>query len=74
MKLNITHTTKYTYDAPVSYGLQQVRLTPVSSKHQTVTDWTVEITGGAQELSFEDQYQNQTLLVSNSIASNLYGQ
>jgi transglutaminase-like putative cysteine protease len=63
MKLNITHTTKYTYDAPVSYGLQQVRLTPVSSKHQTVTDWTVEITGGAQELSFEDQYQNQTLLV-----------
>ena len=63
MKLNITHTTKYTYDAPVSYGVQQVRLTPVSSKHQTVTDWTVEITGGAQELSFEDQYQNQTLLV-----------
>jgi transglutaminase-like putative cysteine protease len=63
MKLNITHTTKYTYDAPVSYGLQQVRLTPVSSKHQTVTDWTVEIAGGVQELSYEDQYQNQTLLI-----------
>ena len=54
MKLNITHTTKYTYDAPVSYGLQQVRLTPVSTTHQTVTDWTVEIEGGIQELSFED--------------------
>ena len=63
MKLNITHTTKYTYDAPVSYGLQQVRLTPVSTRHQTVTDWTVEIEGGVQELSFEDQYQNHTLLV-----------
>lgn len=63
MKLNITHTTQYSYDAPVSYGLQQVRLTPVSTKHQTVLKWTVEITGGAQELSFQDQYENQTLLV-----------
>jgi transglutaminase-like putative cysteine protease len=63
MTLSITHTTKYSYDAPVSYGLQQVRLTPVSTKHQTVTDWKVTITGGAPEASFEDQYQNQTLLV-----------
>ena len=63
MKLNITHTTKYTYDAPVSYGLQHVRLTPVISKHQSVTDWSVQIVGGVQELSYEDQYQNQTLLV-----------
>lgn len=63
MKLNITHTTKYTYDAPVSYGLQQVRLTPVITKHQTVHNWAVEISGGTKELSFDDQYQNQTLLV-----------
>ena len=63
MKLSIVHSTNYTYDAPVSYGLQQVRLTPASSRHQTVIDWTVEIFGGTKELSFEDQYQNQTLLV-----------
>lgn len=63
MKLKITHTTKYTYDAPVSYGLQQVRLTPVSSKHQTVSRWDVDIKGGAQELRFQDQYQNETSLL-----------
>lgn len=63
MKLEISHTTKYTYDAPVSYGLQQVRLTPLSTKHQTVLDWNVSISGGVQELEFQDQYQNQTLLV-----------
>jgi transglutaminase-like putative cysteine protease len=63
MKLHITHTNKYTYDTPVPYGLQQVRLTPVTTKHQTVHDWTVDILGGTQEVSFDDQYQNKTLLV-----------
>ena len=63
MKLEISHTTQYTYDAPVSYGLQQVRLTPTSTKHQTVLDWNISISGGVQELEFQDQYQNQTLLV-----------
>ena len=63
MRLRIQHTTKYTYDAPVSYGLQQVRLMPCSSKHQTVHDWNVSISGGATELEFEDQYENKTLLV-----------
>ncbi len=63
MKLKITHKTKYSYDAPVTYGLQQVRLIPVSTKHQTVLNWNVAVTGGVKELSFQDQYQNQTLLV-----------
>ncbi|SEL09852.1 transglutaminase family protein [Pacificibacter marinus] len=63
MKLHITHTNTYTYDAPVPYGLQQVRLTPITTKHQTVLDWTVDIVGGTQEVSFDDQYQNKTLLV-----------
>lgn len=63
MKLSIKHTTTYRYDAPVSYGLQQVRLTPASNRHQTVTRWDVAIAGGKQELSFADQHGNQTLLV-----------
>lgn len=70
MKLKISHTTQYTYDAPVLYGLQQVRLTPMSSKHQTVLNWTVAISGGAQELAFQDQYQNQTLLVQAQAGTN----
>ena len=63
MKLRIQHTTKYHYDAPVSYGLQQIRLIPANSKHQTVQSWAVDIKGGSTELEFEDQYQNKTLLV-----------
>lgn len=63
MKLNITHTTSYTYDAPVSYGLQQVRLTPVNTAQQTVLDWAVDVEGGTQELSFADHYKNHTILL-----------
>ena len=63
MKLHITHTTRYFYDTPVSYGLQQVRLTPLSSKHQTVSNWQVEISGAQHELSFQDQHQNHTMLL-----------
>ena len=63
MKLRIQHTTKYSYDAPVSYGLQQVRLQPANSRHQTVNNWNVAISGGKAELAFQDQYENRTLLV-----------
>lgn len=63
MKLSITHVTRYCYDAPVNYGLQQVRLTPVSGPMQQVTDWSVDVTGGNTELAFADQHGNQTLLV-----------
>lgn len=67
MKIKITHTTQYVYDAPVIYGLQQVRLTPLSSAHQTVSAWTVNIEGGAEELAFHDQYQNKTTLVQSDV-------
>ncbi len=63
MKLSITHTTEYLYDAPVIYALQQVRLTPASSQQQTILNWHINVAGGAQELSFVDQYQNHTTLV-----------
>lgn len=63
MKLKITHTTRYSYDAPVNYGLQQARLTPVSSPHQTVTDWNIAIDGGSPELDFTDHYANKTTLI-----------
>ena len=64
MKLSITHTTQYDYDAPVDYALQQVRLTPTDTRQQTVRSWDVAVEGGKTELSFSDQYNNHTLLVS----------
>lgn len=63
MRLKITHTTSYAYDAPVMYGLQQIRLTPLSNSLQTVLNWDVAITGGAAELTYNDQYKNCTTLV-----------
>lgn len=64
MRLTIRHQTRYEYDAPVDYALQQVRLTPSNTTQQTVRSWAVEVEGGKTELSFNDQYNNHTLLVS----------
>lgn len=63
MKLTVEHKTTYNYETPVSYGLQQVRLSPINDALQEVLDWSVDIEGGEVELSFSDQYNNKTLLV-----------
>ena len=55
--------TKYSYDAPVRYGLQQVRLTPTTDHHQSVMNWRIDIEGGRTELTCVDQYQNQCVLI-----------
>ncbi len=64
MKLRISHSSIYSYNTPVEYALQQVRLTPFNNSQQTVLDWSIEIEGGKEELVFDDQYGNQTLTVS----------
>ncbi len=64
MKLSISHSSTYSYTSPVNYALQQVRLTPVSNRQQTVLDWAIEIDGGKKEIAFSDQHGNQTLTVS----------
>ncbi len=63
MQLSITHTTRYTYDKPVPYGMQQVRLTPKERAGQRIIDWSVEAEGGKIELEFEDQHRNTVQLV-----------
>jgi len=64
MRLTISHETRYHYDAPVHYALQQVRLTPKSRAGQTVVEWRTTIEGGRRELEFEDQHNNHVMLVS----------
>jgi len=61
--LRITHVTTYTYDQPVHYALQQLRLVPRSGHGQTVLDWSSSITGGTKQASFDDQFVNHTELV-----------
>ena len=64
MRLAITHNTTYRFDSPVTYGLQQLRLTPKSRKGQTVLEWDMKIDGGQVENTFTDAHANTVTLVS----------
>jgi len=63
MRLKITHVTTYSYDTPVHYALQQLRLTPKSGHGQGVLSWSSSITGGSKQLEFDDQFSNHTEVV-----------
>ncbi|MAL80193.1 MAG: transglutaminase [Sneathiella sp.] len=64
MLLKISHLTKYRYEHPVRYVLQQLRLMPKTGVGQTVLRWDVTLEGGARELEFDDQFNNHVMLVS----------
>lgn len=64
MRLKISHETRYTYDRPVEYGLQQVRLTPRTSAVQSVLSWSIAVEGGRPEVEFTDQHRNRVTLIS----------
>ncbi len=64
MKLHIRHETRYDFDAPVPFGLQQLRKTPKSFRNQSIESWNTEITGGRKELTFEDYHRNTVELIS----------
>ncbi|MCX7300630.1 MAG: transglutaminase family protein [Rhodobacterales bacterium] len=64
MRLRISHSTRYVYDQPVPYALQQLRLTPKSHGAQSVIRWTTMVEGGKKELTFEDSHRNTVDLIS----------
>lgn len=64
MRLNVSHVTRYHYDAQVPYALQQLRMTPKSRAGQTVLEWNIAVEGGRKELAFDDQHNNHVTLVS----------
>lgn len=64
MRLKVTHQTRYSYDAPVPYALQRLRLTPQTGGNQNVLSWSVDIVGAKTEVRFTDQFSNETHLVS----------
>jgi len=64
MRLKISHVTRYVYDMPPPYGLQQLRLTPRTRAGQTVLNWTLDIEGGRKQAEFRDQHDNIVTLVS----------
>ena len=64
MRLEIEHTSKYHFDRPMRYGLQQLRLTPKSRIGQNVVKWSMQIDGGRVEATFQDQHANSVDLIS----------
>ena len=64
MRLKITHTTRYDFGEPVSYGLQQLRKTPKSTRGQSVLSWQTHLEGAKAEVSFDDHHRNRVELVS----------
>ena len=64
MLLNISHRTVYSYDTPVVYALQRVRLSPQSGATQDVLNWAVDIAGAQEEVRFSDHFGNKTKLLS----------
>ncbi|MDP2229331.1 transglutaminase family protein [Methylotenera sp.] len=45
MKLNIEHSTRYAFNKPVAYTIQQLRLTPQDGFGQRVSNWHVKVSG-----------------------------
>ncbi|MDW4499138.1 transglutaminase family protein [Sulfitobacter sp. D35] len=64
MLLHISHTTRYAYDRPVDYALQQVRLTPPTTPQQRVLSWDITVEGGKVETSYSDHHQTRVHLLS----------
>jgi len=64
MLLQISHTTQYSYDRPVDYALQQLRLTPQSLSCQTPKEWDITVDGGTVEAFYTDHHGNEVHLVN----------
>lgn len=64
MRLTIAHTSTYRYDAPLQFGLQELRMTPKSRAGQTVMRWNFKLDGGTVQCRFDDQNNNQVTLIA----------
>jgi len=56
MKISIEHTTRYSYEAPVRYSTQYLRLVPQTSARQRVIDW--DLGTPIPTLALRDGYGN----------------
>ncbi len=64
MQLKISHTTRYSFQTPPFYGLQQLRLTPKSNAGQEVLDWSLDIQGAKIQAAYDDEHGNASHLVA----------
>ena len=64
MRLWIKHTTRYHFEEPLRFALQQIRMTPRTNSAQSIVSWETRATGGTKELAFIDHHRNVTELIA----------
>ncbi|MDB5526723.1 MAG: Transglutaminase domain protein [Rhizobium sp.] len=64
MRLKISHMTEYSYDEPVEFALQRLRLTPKDCPGQKVLHWQSLVSGAGHEAAYDDHFGNRVELVS----------
>lgn len=65
MRLFVEHITRYHYDAPVRYALQQLKLTPKDRPgQQHIVNWAIDIEGGERQLHYTDHHGNGVDLIA----------
>jgi len=62
--LNIDHISRYKFELPVKYGLQQLRKTPKSRDGQVVQSWNTQLEGAHIQTEFTDHHLNDVALIS----------
>jgi transglutaminase-like putative cysteine protease len=66
MRISISHTTHYRYDAVGSFAVQRLRLTPFDNQAQKVLSWAIEADGIADAAHYIDGFGNRVHLISHS--------
>jgi len=64
MLITVSHVTRYTYDEPVNYTVQSLRLTPAQFNGQRIASWLVRVPGCAKSLQFKDGFGNTVDVVT----------
>ncbi len=70
MRLKISHSTRYGYETPPTYGLQRLRMTPQSTAAQNILSWNIAISGAKTETAYTDHYGNDVSLISIAPSTN----
>ena len=58
MKLEIVHTTRYRYSAPIAETVMEVRLRPMDGNRQRCVDFRLELSHGVKPRTYMDGYGN----------------
>lgn len=64
MLIEIGHVTRYTYEIPVRYAVQSIKMTPPSFDGQRVLAWSISAPGIETALSYRDCFGNAAHLIT----------